>query len=113
MGHDHGVVHSIRNLTGRAAEYEPDIIVIDHATNDLSPVVAMATFLVQYRRGQSPEDQASAAGTSFDYMPYMTVSTLRDGFEACNGAIRDLAMAVLPWRIAWQAHDLIQRKFAV
>lgn len=164
----YGVEHSVQNLRDRIAPLSPDIIVIYHATNDLSfnsyeaavaagvaakrasqdsfwlskysllshlvelnlkilslqnapqdktgklkadakalakpfaaelselvqlsqqvaPVVAIATFSVHYRRDQTPQQQATAASTSLYYMPYMTISDLLDSFDEYNEAIR-------------------------
>ena len=61
------------------------------AAKEVAPVVAVATFSVQYRRDQPPDHQARAASTSLYYMPYMTVTTLLDSFDAYNDVIRSLA----------------------
>lgn len=61
------------------------------ASKEVSPIVAVATFSVQYRHDQSPEERARAASTSLYYMPYMTVTSLLDAFDAYNVAILEIA----------------------
>ena len=74
-----------------AEPFAEDMRELVRTARALSPVVAVATFSVQYRRSQPPQDQARAGSTNLYYMPYMTVSTLLDSFEAYNTVIRDIA----------------------
>jgi lysophospholipase L1-like esterase len=66
-------------------------LALARAAKDAAPVVAIATFAVQYRRGQSPEQQVQAATTSLYYMPYMSIEGLLQSFAAYNSVIRDVA----------------------
>lgn len=74
-----------------AAPFEADMRALVQAAKSVAPVVAVATFSVQYRRNQTSEVQARAASTSLYYMPYMSVEGLLDSFEAYNAVIRAVA----------------------
>lgn len=55
---------------------------------EVAPVVLVATFSIQARRGQGEEELRAASQSSLYYMPYMSPEGLLDAFEAYNGAIR-------------------------
>lgn len=74
-----------------APPFREDLLALARAAKDAAPVVAIATFSVQYRRGQSPEQQVQAATTSLYYMPYMSIEGLLQSFAAYNSVIRDVA----------------------
>src|SRR5215831_4617759 len=59
-----------------------------HASQEVAPVVAVATFAPRLRRGQSKEEQIRASTTSLYYMPYMSLEGLVSGFEEYNRVIR-------------------------
>ena len=71
--------------------FRDDLATLVSAAGDVAPVEAVATFSVQYRRDQTPEQQTKAAATSLYYMPYMTIEGLLQSFDAYNAAIRDVA----------------------
>lgn len=61
------------------------------AAQQVSPVVAVATFSIKMRRDQSPQQQLRNANSSLYYMPYMSVKGLLDGFDQYNVVIREVA----------------------
>lgn len=61
------------------------------AAQQVSPVVAVATFSIKLRREQSPREQLRNADSSLYYMPYMSIKGLLDGFDQYNQVIRDVA----------------------
>lgn len=74
-----------------AVPFAEDLAALVARAREVAPMVAIATFSVQYRREQPPEQQVRAASTSLYYMPYMTVEGLLDSFDAYNAVIRDVA----------------------
>jgi lysophospholipase L1-like esterase len=61
------------------------------ASQNVAPVVVVATFSHRIRPEQSPQEQLRASNTSLYYMPYMSVQGILGGFEAYNGVIREVA----------------------
>jgi hypothetical protein len=61
------------------------------ASEQVAPVVAVATFAHKFRREQSHEEQLRAANISLYYMPSMTIEGLLKGFEEYNRVIREVA----------------------
>lgn len=55
--------------------------------------VVLSTFLTHYRRAQSPEDQRSAAGPAFYYMPWMSMECLLGAVDQYNAALIEFAEA--------------------
>ena len=72
-------------------DFEVRLDELVRAARAVAPVVAVATFSKKVRRGQSPGEQLGNCNTSLFYMPYMTVETLLDGFDAYNGVVRRVA----------------------
>jgi len=55
-------------------------------------VVALCTFQIRARRGQSEDELRRAVRTSLYYMPYMDPETLLDGFDEYNRVLREAAV---------------------
>jgi lysophospholipase L1-like esterase len=66
------------------APFREDLLELVRAAKSRAPIVALATFSVQYRTDQKPEQQMKAAATSLYVMPYMTIEGLFQSFDAYN-----------------------------
>lgn len=79
------------DLDQLAAPFEANLDRLLEDAASVSPLVAVATFSVQFRRGQDRARQLQAAETSLFYMPYMTLDGLLDSFDAYNRVIVEVA----------------------
>lgn len=73
------------------APFEHDLTELVSAAKGVSPIVAVATFSVQYRHEQARDRQLDAAETSLYYMPYMSLEGLLESFDAYNSTIARVA----------------------
>ena len=79
------------DLPRLSAPFRHDLTALVAEARSRAPLVAVVTFSTQYRRGQPRAAQLAAAETSLYYMPYMTIETLLDGFDAYNDVIEEVA----------------------
>ena len=61
------------------------------ASQQVAPVVAIATMAPRLRRVQAPDEQRRAAVTARYYMPYLSIDAILDAYDAYNRAIRRVA----------------------
>jgi lysophospholipase L1-like esterase len=61
------------------------------AAQEVAPVVALATFSQQVRRGQPPEQQLRACGSTLYYNPFLSVEGILSGMEEYNRVVRTVA----------------------
>lgn len=73
------------------APFKADLLALVRRSQEVAPVVVLATFSFRLRHGQTPEEQAAAAATSLYYMPYMSIDGLLRAADAYNVAIREVA----------------------
>jgi lysophospholipase L1-like esterase len=57
----------------------------------VAPIVAVATLSSRLRPGQNLDEQLEAADAALYYMPYLTPSDIRGGYESYNAVIRSVA----------------------
>jgi lysophospholipase L1-like esterase len=74
-----------------ARGFEERLRTLVRASAEVAPVVALVTFSHRARREQPPDVQREACRSSLYYMPFMSVPSLLDAFEAYNDAIRRAA----------------------
>jgi lysophospholipase L1-like esterase len=60
-------------------------------SQEISKLVAIATFSYKIRREQAYEEQLQNANTALYYMPYMSIEGLLNGYEEYNRIIREVA----------------------
>jgi lysophospholipase L1-like esterase len=73
--------------------YEERLTRFARAAKELAPVVALVTFSVQPRVGQSPERLRSACASSLYYMPFLDAEGLLAGYAEYNRVLRAVAAA--------------------
>jgi len=61
------------------------------AAQQHAKLIALATFSIQLRREQSPEQQMHASASAFFYTPFATTRLLTEGFGRYNQIIREVA----------------------
>jgi hypothetical protein len=61
------------------------------ASQKVADTVVLATLSVRLRRDQTPSEQTDAVVTSLYYMPYMSIPSLLEAYDAYNDAIREVA----------------------
>lgn len=64
---------------------------VSSARDHGAKLVVLVTFSHRARRDQAPEELREASGSSRYYMPYLSVETILDGFDAYNRVIREEA----------------------
>jgi lysophospholipase L1-like esterase len=62
-----------------------------HEAKDVSKLVALATFSIQIRPGQTAEQQLVASGSALYYMPFMDPPGLIEAFQHYNQIIAEVA----------------------
>jgi lysophospholipase L1-like esterase len=72
-------------------EYRQALTQLVRAAQQRAELVAVATFSIQLRRNQSPEQQMRAAASAFFYMPFTTPQLLIEGYERYNQIVREVA----------------------
>jgi lysophospholipase L1-like esterase len=75
------------------APFRRDLTSFVQAAHRVTDVVVLVTFSSRLRRDQPPEEQAKAVQTDIFYMPYMSIDSLLDAYEAYNVVIREVAQA--------------------
>lgn len=63
------------------------------ASQEIAPVVALATFSIKTRRWQSEAEQLENLQQSFTFMPFLTPEGTLRGYEEYNRVIREVAAA--------------------
>jgi lysophospholipase L1-like esterase len=71
--------------------FEAKLIELVRVSQEVAPVVAVATFSHKFRREQTKEEQLRAANTALFYQPYMSLEGLLAGFSEYNRVIRKVA----------------------
>ena len=72
-------------------EFRQGLTQLVRAAQQNAKLVALATFSIQLRRDQSPEQKMRAAESAFFYMPFATTQLLIDGYERYNQIVREVA----------------------
>jgi lysophospholipase L1-like esterase len=73
------------------AEYRQDLLELVLAARNAAKLVAIATFSIQPRRQQTPEQQLRALSSALFYTPFVTPVTIIEGFERYNQIAREVA----------------------
>jgi lysophospholipase L1-like esterase len=73
------------------SEYRKGLTDIVRAAQRSAKLVAVATFSIQPRREQTPEQQMRASASALFYMPFVTPATIIDVFARYNRIIREVA----------------------
>jgi len=73
------------------SEYRKGLTDIVRAAQRSAKLVAVATFSIQPRREQTPEQQMRASASALFYMPFVTPATIIDVFARYNQIIREVA----------------------
>ncbi len=71
--------------------FRADLANLVRRAQDVAAVVAVATFSVRIRRGQTEEQQLQSAASALYYMPFMTPSGLIESYARYNQVIREVA----------------------
>lgn len=72
-------------------EYRRSLTQLVRTAQQNARLVALATFSIQLRRDQSPEQQMRASQSAFFYMPFATTHLLIDGYQRYNQIVREVA----------------------
>ena len=72
-------------------KYRQALTELVKAAQQQAPLVAVATFSIQLRPGQSPEQQARTSESAFFFMPFVTPRLLIDGYARYNQVAREVA----------------------
>jgi lysophospholipase L1-like esterase len=74
------------------SEYRQALTQLVRAAQRSAKLVAVATFSIQLRRDQSPEQEMRASASAFFYMPFATPRLLIEGYERYNQIVREVAL---------------------
>ena len=84
-----GLLNVDANALG--SEYKQALTDLVRAAQRTAKLVAVATFSIQPRRDQPPEQQMRASGSALFYMPFVTPATIIDAYGQYNRVIREVA----------------------
>lgn len=73
------------------AQYRDELTRLVRAAEQRAPLVAIATFSTQVRRGQTPEQQMRALSSALFYTPFVSARGLVEAYERYNQIARDVA----------------------
>ena len=72
-------------------EYRTALSALVREAQRQAKVVAVATFSIHPRRGQTPEQQLRGSSSAFIYMPFVTPTLVIDAYARYNEIVRDVA----------------------
>jgi lysophospholipase L1-like esterase len=72
-------------------EYRDGLRALVVAAQQNAKLVALATFSIQLRRDQTPEQQLRGSASALFYAPFATPRLLMDGYERYNHILREVA----------------------
>ena len=84
-----GVLDVDTNTLG--TEYRQVLTALVRAAQSTAKLVAVATFSIQPRREQPPEQQLRASASALFYMPFVTPATIIEAYGRYNRIIREVA----------------------